>query len=82
MVLRVLLLVYRIVGGVDNSLCYMVRFYPCPLPCLGGEALLQLKTKGKKCEYFFFLLYICPIFLFFSFLIRFIGFFLLTCFLV
>jgi hypothetical protein len=46
------------VANVDNSLCYMVRFYPCPLPCLGGEVLLQLKTKEKKCEFLIFLLYI------------------------
>lgn len=41
---------------VANLLCYMVRFYPCPLPCLGGEVLLQWKTKGIK--FFFFVIYI------------------------
>jgi len=51
------------VANVDNSLCYMVRFYLCPLPCLGGEVLLQLQTKEKKREFFFFLGYIYFIFL-------------------
>ncbi len=65
LVLLVLLLVYRIVSGVDNSLCYMVRFYLCPLLCLVGEALLQLEKKEKKCESFSFLLYIYIYILFF-----------------
>ncbi len=51
------------VASVDDSLCYMVRFYPCPLPCLGGEIFLQLKTKEKNVSFKFF----CYIYFKFSF---------------